>query len=352
MTRLLSVDAGYEAARVVAADVMLFEPPAQFMPFFVNLHDRLRRLPGVEAVGLIQSTPLTGKWMFTERVVVEDGSVVADAVDVAGSFIAFDYFEAMGIPIISGRAFTRLEFTTSKSTAIVINDVAANRFFPGQPAVGRRVRMVGKSREIVGVVKGTRDVRLDAPVEPQWYEPVVVGGSQVVIRTAGEAIGFVEPIRHELLASDPRLIVRRVEPLDAIVSASVFERRFAMHLLTTVAALALGLALIGLYGVANFRTVQRRREFGVRLALGSTRRALVGLVFRQGAVLAGIGIALGIAVAVPLSRTLDALLYEVVPGDARTVAVSSIALLLAALAACALPAWRAGSTDPLAVLKD
>ena len=352
MARLLNVDTGYEASRVVAADVLLFEPPAQVVPFFVNLHERLRRLPGVEAVGLIQSTPLTGKWTFGERVVVEGGPAVGqDTVDVPGSFVAFDYFEAMGIPIIAGRAFTRLEYTTGESTAIVINDVAANRFFPGQPAVGRRVRMFGRSREIVGVVKGTRDVRLDAPVGPQWYEPVFVGGSQVVIRTAGDSAGFVESIRRELLASDPRLIVRRVEPLDAVVSASVFERRFAMRLLTTVAALALVHAVVGLYGVSTFRTLQRRREFGVRLALGSTRGALVGLVFKEGAALAATGIVIGIVVAVPLSRAVEALLFEVAPGDVATIAVVSIALLLAALAACALPAWRAGSTDPLTIIR-
>jgi putative ABC transport system permease protein len=340
--RLLSVDAGYDRGRVIAADILLYEPMREVQPFFLRLHARLRALPGVEAVGAIQSTPLTGKWTFRERV---------GGVDMPGSFVALDYFEAMGIALVEGRTFTPREFTVPEAPAIVINDVAARLLFPGESAIGRRIPLFGQPREIVGVVKGTRDVRLETPAEPQWYQPFLFGDSQLLVRTAGDPAASVAMLRRELLASDPRLIVKRVEPLDAIVRASVFERRVATMLLSIFAGLALTLALVGIYGVTAFTTAQRRREFGVRAALGARRRDLVALVLRRALVTAAAGIAAGIAASVPLTAALRSLMFEIAAGDPRTTIAAALALVAAAAAACALPAWRAGSVDPSITLR-
>jgi putative ABC transport system permease protein len=352
LVRLMSVDAGYERSRVLTADVLLYERGSEVQPFFLRLHERLRGLPGVEAVGLIQSTPLTGKWTFREPVVVAGRPPDArSTIAVPGSMVAFDYFAAMGIPIVDGRDFTRAEFLQPDPLAMIINDVAARFYFPGEKAVGRRLHMFGKDREIVGVVKATRDVRLDTPPEPQWYQPMFFGSSQLVVRTAGDPAAFEATLRRELAASDPRLIVKQVAPLDAIVAASVFERRLATRFLSIFAAVALALAAVGLYGMLNFSTIQRRREFGVRAALGAQRRDLVAMVLAQGLGMTGIGIAIGAAGSVPLSAAFRHLLFEVSPHDPVTTAIAGAVLAASAAAACSIPAWRAASVDPSIVLR-
>jgi predicted permease len=342
LSRLLSVDTGYQKGQVVAADVLLYEGAADVHAFFRRVHERLRRLPGVHAVGLIQSTPLTGKWTFRER--IRD-------VEVPGNFVAFDYFEAMGIPVLAGRTFTPAEYTAARPMSIVINDVAARLFFPDGDAVGRHLELFGRPREIVGVVKGTRDVRLDTPAEPQWYQPMFFGSSQLVVRTSADPAAFAETLRHELVAADPRVIVKRIEPLDAIVAASVFERRAATQLLSVFAGLALTLALVGLYGVLNFTTVQRRREFGVRAALGAQRRDLVGMVLRQGLTMTIAGVAMGVSASVPLAQALKSFLFEIRAVDPPTLILTSLGLVAVALSACAVPAWRAASVDPSITLR-
>jgi hypothetical protein len=277
--------------------------------------------------------------------------VTAKMVDGAGSFVGLDYFDAMGIPVIEGRAFQPRDFQDSKLPNVVINDVAARVLFPGETAVGRRVEMFGERREIVGVVKGTRDARLDAPAEPQWYQPILFGSSQLVVRMSGDAAASVEILRRELVASDPRLMVKRVEPLEAIVADSVFERRLASRLLAVFAGLALALALVGLYGVLNVATVERRREFGVRAALGARPGTLTAMVLREGLGITAAGVGIGVLLSLWLSILLRAMLFEIRPGDPATVVGIAGAMLVAAAAACWLPAWRAASVDPAIALR-
>jgi putative ABC transport system permease protein len=352
LVRLMSVDAGYERSHVLTADILLYERASEVQPFFLRLHERLRGLPGVAAVGLIQSTPLTGKWTFREPVVVVGRARDARSdIAVPGSLVAFDYFGAMGIPILEGRDFTRAEYLQPDPLSMIINDVAARVYFPGQTAVGRRLHMFGREREIVGVVKATRDVRLDTPAEPQWYQPMFFGSSQLVVRTTGDPAAFEATLRRELLASDPRLIVKQVVPLDAIVAASVFERRLATRFLSIFAAIALALAVVGLYGMLNFSTIERRREFGVRAALGAQRRDLVAMVLAQGLGMTAIGIAIGAAGSFPLSAAFQHLLFDVSAHDPLTTTIAGALLAASAAAACSIPAWRAASVDPSIALR-
>ena len=342
LSRLMSVDTGYEARLVVAADVLLYEPPKEVVAYFRTLHERLRVLPGVEAVGLVSSTPLTGKWTFTERI---------GGRDVAGTFVAFDYFKAMGIPLLAGRDFTATEFLGGSGRVLIVNDVAARLFFPGEAAVGRHLVINDRPREIVGVVKGTRDVRLDTAAEPQFYQPTFTGGSQVIVRTANDSRAFVETLRRELSASDPRLIVKRVEPLETILDTSVFERRLATRLLTVFAGLALVLAVVGLYAVLSFTTEQRRRELGVRAALGARRTDLIRLVLGQGLGMTAAGVLAGLLASIAAAAWLQTLLFGIPARDPATAAIAVVVLTTTAAAACALPAWRAGSTSPAITLR-
>ena len=347
--RLLSVDAGYQPQQVVTADVLLFiRKPA---PFFQHVYDRLRSLPEVEAVGLVQSTPLTGKWTVRDPMRLLGEGPATTTPPIPGSMVAFDYFEAMGIPVLAGRTFVEREFMAPNPPAIIINDVAARLFFPGRNPVGAHVELFGAPREIVGVVQGTRDVRLEAAPEPQWYQPMFFGGSQIVVRTSVDPSHFVETLRRELVAADPRVIITSIEPLDAIVAASVLERRMTSHLVTAFAGLALALAAIGLYGVMQFIVTRQTREFGVRTALGARRGQIVAMVLRQGVALTGVGVAVALLISLPLGRSLQRLLFEVQAVDPPTMAAVSLLVLFVSAAACAPPAWRAATVDPAVTLR-
>ena len=352
LSRLVSVDTGYQAASVIAADILLFEPPAVFVPYFQRLHERLKALPGVEAVGLVQSTPLTGKWTFRERLALPGAPTdPRNTLEIAGTFVAFDYFSAMGIPILAGRDFSPREYLSGDLRSLIVNDVAARLFFPGEMAIGRSLVLNGETRAIVGVVKGTRDVRLETAAEPQFYQPAFTGGSQVIVRTSADPAAFSNELRRELAASDPRVIVKRVEPLTRIGEASIFERRLAARLLIAFGGLALALAIVGLYGVLNFTTVQRHREIGIRAALGARPADLVRLVMRQGLGMTAIGIAAGLIVTAAVTAWLDALLFGVTPWDAWTLAGGVVSLSIAAAAASMISALRSGNVDPAIALR-
>jgi ABC-type antimicrobial peptide transport system permease subunit len=194
-------------------------------------------------------------------------------------------------------------------------------------------------------------VRLDTPAEPQWYQPMLFGGSQIVVRTRHEPARFVETLRSELLAADPRVMIERIEPLDAIAADSIRERRLTAQLVAAFAALALLLALIGIYGITHFSTTQRRREFGVRSALGARRADIVRLVLREGLVLTAAGTVIGIVLSVPLAASLQQLLFETRAVDPRVMAAAIALLAAGCAAACARPAWRAASVDPAIALR-
>jgi predicted permease len=349
-SRLMSVDAGYDPSGVVAAEVTLFDHP-QAAQFYRQLHWRLRAVPGVEAVGLIQSTPLTGKWTFRDPFVIVGSSTRAeDAPRVSGSFAAFDYFAAMKIPVIAGRVFTEAEVLEPDAPVIVINESTARRFFPGRSPLGERVMLAGKARSIIGVVRDTRDMRLDVETEPQWYQPLIFEGSQLIVRVSGDPSGIVPRIR-EVLAADSRLVINRIDLLTDIVAGTVVERRMAMRLLAVFAYIALALATIGLYGVMSFSVARREREFGVRSALGAQRSTLLGMVLRHGVGLAGVGIAVGLVASLWVTRALEQLLFAISPTDAVTMWTIAGMILLIAATASLVPAWRAASADPLQALR-
>jgi predicted permease len=350
-SRLMSVDAGYDPMGVITADVEIFDHanPAEF---YRELNRRLRAMPGVEAMGLIHSTPLTGKWTFSDAFVIVGGSEdPALAPAVAGAFVAFDYFGAMQTPIVRGRAFTEAEDMDGDAPVLIINESAARRFFPSAEPLGESVVISGKPRRIVGIVKDMRDVGLDTPAEPQWYQPLFGAGTQLIVRVRGDAADAVERVRRELSASDPRFVVNDIGTLDAVIAATVSERRMAMRLLSTFALLALGMAAIGLYGVVSFNVVRRRREFGVRSALGAQRHALLTMVLREGVTMAFVGVSLGVVLSLWLGSALQQLLFDVSPTEPAAIASVGVLLLLVTAVASLIPAWRAASVDPGSALR-
>jgi hypothetical protein len=337
---------------VVSADVLLFVPPRDVLPAIDDLVQRLQQQPGIQAVGLIQSTPLTGKWIMRDPIeMLEPGGTIVTQ-PIAGAFIAYDYFNAMGIRILAGRNFRRAEFTAPRPPALIINEAAARMLYPRGNALGARVHMHGTTREIVAIVENTRDDSLEAAPEPRWYQPVLLGSSQVIVRGRSSAAETMASVRRELARSDPRLIVERVEALETIATDSILERRLAAQLVTAFALVAIALAAVGLHGVASYAAARRRREFAIRAAIGATRMRLIVMVLRGTLAMAAIGGATGMLLSMALGRSLQALLFETVPAQPLTLLAAASSLAILAIVATLHPALRAGSTDPAIVLRN
>lgn len=349
--RIMNVDTGYDMRGVVAADVLLYVPMKEAMPLIEGLVTRLQQTPGIVAVGLVHSTPLTGKWTISDSIEAVGGPRTRPPRAMSGGFVAYDYFRAMGVPLLAGREFTKAEFTGSRQRVIIVNDVAAQALFPAGQAVGGRVRLNDRVFEIVGVVKGTRDARLDAPAEPQWYEPAMLGSSQVIVRGSGDTATTMDVVHRQLRQTDPRLIIESVDPLETIASESVVERRLAAQLVSAFAAIAILLAGIGLYGVVHFTAARRQREFGIRMAVGARPADVFGMVVRQGVLMSVGGVALGVVFSLAGASALQSLLFEARATAPSSIAAAAAALIAVATAASLRPGWRAASVNPVTILR-
>jgi putative ABC transport system permease protein len=274
-----------------------------------------------------------------------------------------DYFKALRIPVKAGRVFDAHDTATS-AEVVLINEEAARRFWPGENPIGQQlhvsVNLVSDPsvrsglKTIVGVVGDVKKNGLDASAPPEVYLPHAqhpVDSMTIVVRTAGDPMAFLPVARSDLASIDRDLPMATVRTLDQVVGRSIEERRFTMILLAAFAAVALTLAMIGVYGVLSYLVSQRTQEIGVRLAIGAAPSDVVRLFVREGLVLASIGLACGLAGAVAAARTLTAMLFGVTPTDPLTFGGVAAALGCIALAASYLPARRAAGIDPLAALR-
>ncbi len=355
--RLIGQDLGYQPHAVIALDLRTrgFQTNENVSRMYRALHGRLAALPGVDAVGTISSAPLTGKWTFDEKAQVVDRPLPeADRPSLSGTFVAYDYFQAMGIALLDGRHFRDADLKDDDvGPMAVINEAAATLLFPGRPAVGGRFTIGNRDRvlEVVGVVRDTRDVRLDDRPQPRFYLHYAFGGAQVVVRSRVPSGVLIPLVRDAVHATDRRVIVHEITAMTDIVAATVAERRFLMIMLVTYAAVALGIAAVGTFGVAAFQVAQRTREFGIRLALGASPRGLLGLVLMQAGRTAVAGLAIGLVCSFVTSRLLASQLFGVSPHEPWLLAMASVALLLVTLLASLVPARRATRVDPMGPLR-
>lgn len=324
--------------------------------FYDQVLGELARTPGVVAVGAADELPTQGSTGASMRI---EGQVNDEANLPNMAYIAVrgDYFRALGVPLLAGRLFTAGDDSTAPDVA-VINETALHRFFPSG-AIGRRIHIgptaTGPAITIVGVVGDVHAEGASYPVLPTLFpnHRQVAGGASlsIAVRTRGDPIALTPALRRAARGADPTVAVHDVATLEAVVGESLASRRFALALVTGFAGLALMLATIGVYGVLAYLVAGRRREFGVRLALGATQGSVVGLVLRQGLMWAGIGLALGLAAAVAGRTLVAASLYGVTPGDPITwIGVPAI-LLAVVTAACLIPALRATRVDPVAAMR-
>jgi predicted permease len=264
------------------------------------------------------------------------------------------FFETLGVPLLRGRDF-RASDEQGSPPVTIIDETLAHRFFADRDPIGEQIRLPFARTDytIIGIAAVTKSGSLSAPPLPRAYyfgPQVPFPSVALLIRTTTDPLALTNTLRHEIAALDPNLPVTALT-MEQILADSVARQRFAIELMTALASIAAFLAGIGIYGVLAYLVDQRRREFGIRIALGARSVDVLALVLRQGAIPVAAGLAAGIAAAFALTRLLKTLLYETSPADPSIFAAVSLFLMLIALLAMTLPARRATQADPLAALR-
>jgi len=316
--------------------------------------DRLRRVPGVEAASSADYNVLGRAWTYGIRV----PGTQYETFEATMAPVTAGFFETMNIPLLAGRAFNPRDMDTGASPAIVVNDAFARRYFGREPAVGRKLEArfgtdndTADQYEIVGVAADTRyDLR--KPAAPTIYIllPSRTNGT-VHVRVAGDAGALTSRLREEIRAASPFFRVTTVGSQAAAVDQTLIRERLLALLSGFFAVVGLVLAAVGLYGVLSYSVVQRTREIGIRVALGARRLGVVRTVVAEAGGTALVGAGFGLAGGLYLSRFVEALLFEVTPLDFWSLALPVGTLLVTALLAAALPAWRAARVDPVIALR-
>ena len=359
---LWAVDPGFRPDHVLAFAVELTESRypqgVQQAAFSQELLARLRVLPGVKVAGLCDSLPLSGRQRVMIGIQFEGRPARPpdQAQPVSSISVSADYFRAMGIPIIGGRAFTERDDANAPKV-VILNQTMAHDFFPNENPIGRRMVMgqgANALATVVGVVGDVRNRGLDAQPQAAFFLPFSQSpdsAMEVALLTAVEPTSMATAARNAVAALDPEQPILDISTMDERLAASVAPRRFNLVLLASFALLAMLLASVGIYGVVSYAGVQRTHEVGVRMALGAQRRDVLKLILAQGIVLLLIGIGVGLIGAFLLTRFLASLLYGVRTTDSATFAAVSLLLAVVAIVACYIPARRATRVDPVVALR-
>jgi putative ABC transport system permease protein len=361
--RVLQVDPGFNAQNLLTMQVSVNNPDGQQVAnFFEQLQQKVRNLPGVKSVAVSDGLPF-GMANYP-AFIIEGRPEQKKKPSGLRYTVSPDYFQTMGIEWIKGRVFTA-EDTRDSRPVSVINEVVAQRYFPNEDPIGKRLKQSPESPslEIVGIVRHVEHYSLDgqSSVQPQFYTnfnqtplqtlPNSVRHINLLVRTEVEPLSLASAVRGQVAALNKDQAVFNVRTMEQIVAQSVAPRRFSMLLLTVFAVVALGLASIGIYGMMSYAVAQRAREIGVRMALGAQASDVLKLVIGQGMKLAFAGVALGLVASVALTRTMKNLLFGVSATDPATFAAIALLLALVALLACFVPARRATKVDPTVALR-
>jgi predicted permease len=359
--RLAAVSPGFDAANVLAVDVPLTGPAYAETPnrraFVSELSTRLSQLPGVTGVAAINALPLTGRDSGS-NFSIEGRPPLGYSQLPNGRYrvVTPAYFETMRIPLRAGRTITTRDHDKAPAV-LLINETMARQYWPNEDPIGKRIILAQEdtiSREVVGIVADVKHYALDGETRPEMYFPYAQQpqlGMTVVLRTAGDPEGLTSAVRSVLQSIDKNQPVAKIRALHDVLALSVAQPRLYSVLLTIFSTVAVLLAAVGIYGVMSFAIAQRTHEMGIRMALGARAGNVRRLVMREGLVLAMIGIALGSAAALSLSRMLRTLLFAVEPNDPATFASAAFLLLSVAAIACYLPARRATRVDPIVALR-
>lgn len=357
------IDPGFEQKQVLSMAVSLSQnkyPDIEKQAiFFEKALARVGSIPGVQSAGAVHRIPLFRLPSWTSFTVkgrpVESGNEPnADCIIVSPG-----YFKTMGIPLTGGRDISERDGKDSPEV-IVINQVMADRVFPGEDPVGQFIQIfpgVNRWREIVGVAANAKFASLDAEINPTVYIPIpqnpyvnAMRGSFIVVRSGSDPRGLLAAIRREIRQVDDQMPVSQVRTMQEVAFESLAQRRLSMSLIVVLAVLAAVLAAVGIYGVMAYSIAQRTHEIGIRMALGARPNQVVRMVLGEGVKLAMVGIGIGLIAAFTLTRFISSLLYGVTAFDPATYASIVILLTGTALLACFIPARKAARVNPLEVL--
>jgi predicted permease len=356
--RIMGVDLGFRTENVLAMNIALPElrygTADRRLRFFQELDQRASALPGVQAVAFANRLPLRGGWSTG----VEIEGVAESYTAPQAQAVSMGYFETLGIPLLRGRLLTSADRTGAPHVAVV-NRAFSREYLNGGDPIGRRFRRNPDAPwfQIVGMVNDVRRGGKKRDIEPQIYlaaaqtDGYPVRLADFAVRAAGDPRRLVHAIQQQVWALDQDQPVTGARTMEELISISVAEQRFQMLLLTLFAAVAVALAVVGIFGVLTYGVNQRMNELGIRIALGASPGKVMGLVLKQAGVLIACGVALGVAGALALTRLISNLLFQVRADDWSTYA-SAVGLLAAAgVAAAMIPARRGSRVDPIVALR-
>jgi putative ABC transport system permease protein len=356
---LQSVDPGFNPHNVLTAFISAPGDPRQQVVLAKEVIDRIEALPGVQAAGGATSSPLltndNGPFQVEGQPAPQPGDPVIYAERPK---VTPGYFRALGIGLVEGRTFTWADNEDSLRVAVV-NERLARQYWPGEDPLGKRVSIDSRKgepvwRQVVGVVRDTKQDSLIEPMRPVIYVPLAQFPQRflvLAVRAQTDPTSLAAALRREVMAVNKDQPVFLVQTMEKVISDSVSTRRFQTLLLGIFAAVAIVLATVGIYGVVSYTVNQRRHEIGLRMALGAQQGEVLRLFLRQGLWLALAGVGIGLASSLALSRLLSGLLYGVSVTDLTTFTVVPLVMIAVALGACYVPARRATRVDPMVALR-
>jgi putative ABC transport system permease protein len=357
--RLREVDPGFRPENLISVKIALpdalYPRTEQRTAFLRQVLEALNSTPGINMAAATDRLPLSGEsnWgsiNIAGRPVLDS----ARAPSVEGRGVSANYFRALGIPLLRGREFTDDDVAEGRHVTI-INQAMANQFWPGGDPLGQRIVNAYHPAfwsEVIGVVGNVKDFALDAESPPEMYLPYRWWNTMnLVLRGSGESASLVSAVRRQVATLDKGVPVYSITRMDELVTRSMARQRFDLFLLALFAFTALVLAAVGVYGVLAFTVNRRTHELGIRIALGAQRRDVLFLVIRQGMQLVALGILIGLAAALGLTRLMSSLLYGISATDPLTFAGVAVLLAVVALGASYIPTRRATKVDPVVALR-
>jgi len=335
-------EAGYQRARTKS--------------FYRDVRARVAQLPGVQSVSWSSNLPLWSRVVSGLEVEGRAARSRADKITTVVATVDLNYFETAGVKIESGRDFADSDREDSAPVAIV-NQKLARDFWPGGNALGKRIRLPGQQqmREIVGIARTANYTSWGEPPQFCVYVPMeqnYADSMTLYIRSKGAPDSLMQPIESEIRTAGPEVLISSPRTGHEIVDNGLFQEKMGVTLLTVFGLLALGLASIGLYGILAYGVNQRKREIGLRMALGASQWKVAGLILKQGMSLVGIGALIGFAAALACGRLLSRALYGIGAADPVSLVAAALVLAVVALVACYLPARSASHIDPLSALRE
>ena len=362
--RVLETNPGFQPDHVLTASLSLpksqYGNETQIRSFYKQLMQRLQQLPGAKATGASTNLPLE---VSSNDVFTPEGSEQLSGGNMNicnSSVILGQYFQAMGVPLLQGRDFTDQD-TEDSTPVVIVSQLIVKRYWKNQDAIGKRLKLGPPDDSnspwltVVGIVGDVKQGSLDAETTPHVYRPYSqepVRSLNFVARSVGEPASLAPTLRAAIWGLDPQLVMARVRTMDQVIKESTSPRRFNLFLLGAFAVLAMVLAAIGIYGVISYSVARRSHEIGIRMALGAHPSNIITLILRQGLLLLGMGVAIGVGGALVLTRFLSSFLYGIRPADPVTFGGVIIILTAIGLLASYIPARRAVRVDPMSTLRN